>query len=253
MSRGRHRRPGLVSKTVATGTTVASGAAISGVAVISSHGTALASDIPQVPQHVQEYKAEAVQAVRAVPRTYTVRSGDYLSKIAKAHCATASDWTGIYERNKNVIGPNPDLIEVGQRLVLDCHVVQVYYKPPVQHTTSTPAPPSYHGSGGSGAAVTTVSTGYYDPTNTVLSASQIETLWVDAGGPSWAEYQAYLITQCESGGNRFAYNPSGATGLWQILGSVVPGNLDDAWVNAENAVSKFKASGDSWAQWVCQP
>ena len=125
MSRGRHRRPGMVSKTVATGTTVASGAAISGVAVMSSHGTALASDIPQVPQQVQEYKAEAVQAVRAVPRTYTVRSGDYLSRIAKAHCATASDWTGIYEHNKNVIGPNPDLIEVGQRLVLDCHVVQV--------------------------------------------------------------------------------------------------------------------------------
>lgn len=251
MSRGRHRRPGPASKAIATGTTVASGAAISGVAVISSHGTALASDIPQHDmQQVQEYKAQAVQAAPVRERIYTVRSGDYLSKISKSHCPTSSDWTGIYERNKRVIGNNPDLIEAGQRLVLDCRVVQVYYKPVSHGVTYTPQP-HHHSSGG--GSVVTVSAGYYDPQNTVLSASQIETLWVDAGGPAWAEYQAYQITQCESGGNRFAYNPSGATGLWQILGSVVPGNLDDAWVNAENAVAKFKASGDSWAQWVCTP
>jgi SLT domain-containing protein len=75
---------------------------------------------------------------------------------------------------------------------------------------------------------------------------------VSAGGPASAEAQAAQIAICESGGNPQAYNPSGATGLWQILGSVVAGNLTDPMVNALNAVSKFHASGDTFAQWVCQ-
>lgn len=84
------------------------------------------------------------------------------------------------------------------------------------------------------------------------SFGQLEALWVSAGGPAWAEAHAAEIAICESGGRPDAYNPSGATGLWQILGSVVPGNLYDPMVNAENAVAKFKASGDTFAQWVCQ-
>jgi hypothetical protein len=34
---------------------------------------------------------------------------------------------------------------------------------------------------------------------------------------------------------------------------VVAGNIWDPMVNARNAVSKFNASGQTWAQWVCQP
>ena len=83
------------------------------------------------------------------------------------------------------------------------------------------------------------------------SFSALENLWVKAGGPRWAASQAASIAECESGGNPQAYNPSGASGLWQILGQVVSGNLFDPLVNAENAVAKFRASGDSFAQWVC--
>jgi hypothetical protein len=79
----------------------------------------------------------------------------------------------------------------------------------------------------------------------------LEHLWQQAGGPRWAASQAASIAECESGGNPHAYNPSGASGLWQILGQVVPGNIFDPMVNAENAVAKFRASGDSFAQWVC--
>jgi len=86
----------------------------------------------------------------------------------------------------------------------------------------------------------------------IYSYSQLESLWVSAGGPSWAQASAATIAECESGGNPRAYNPSGASGLWQILGQVVPGDIFDPMVNAENAVSKFKASGDTFAQWVCQ-
>ena len=50
--------------------------------------------------------------------TYTVKSGDSLSKIAKNHYGDAAKWHQIYDANKAVIGNNPDLIEVGQVLTL---------------------------------------------------------------------------------------------------------------------------------------
>lgn len=85
------------------------------------------------------------------------------------------------------------------------------------------------------------------------SYSQLEALWVSAGGPAWAEAGSATIAECESGGNPRAYNPSGASGIYQILGQVVPGNIFDPMVNALNAVAKFKAAGDSFSPWVCQP
>lgn len=84
------------------------------------------------------------------------------------------------------------------------------------------------------------------------SYAALEQLWVSAGGPSWAEAQAASIAICESAGEPNAYNPSGASGLWQILGQVVPGNIFNPYINALNAVSKFKASGDTFSQWVCK-
>ncbi|MDQ2795290.1 MAG: LysM peptidoglycan-binding domain-containing protein [Bacteroidota bacterium] len=50
--------------------------------------------------------------------SYTVVSGDSLSKIAKNHYGDAAKWHQIYDANKALIGSNPDLIEVGQVLTL---------------------------------------------------------------------------------------------------------------------------------------
>ncbi|MER7398505.1 transglycosylase family protein [Streptomyces sp. NPDC000151] len=44
---------------------------------------------------------------------YTVKSGDTLGKIAKAHGA---DWKTVYAKNKSVVGGNPNLIFPGQKL-----------------------------------------------------------------------------------------------------------------------------------------
>lgn len=47
--------------------------------------------------------------------TYVVKPGDNLSKIAKAY---NTSWQKIYEDNKDVIGKNPNLIYVGQKLII---------------------------------------------------------------------------------------------------------------------------------------
>ena len=94
-------------------------------------------------------------------------------------------------------------------------------------------------------------------TGGIFSYSQLEQLWVSVGGPSWAEGAAATVAECESGGNPNAYNPSGASGLWQILGAPQNWTGSTDWfnptVNAEAAVAKFTQSGDTWAQWSCQP
>lgn len=50
--------------------------------------------------------------------TYTVKSGDCLSAIARAVYGDASKWTKIYEANKSVIGKNPNLIYPGQKYTI---------------------------------------------------------------------------------------------------------------------------------------
>ncbi len=50
-------------------------------------------------------------------RTYTVVSGDSLSRIAKHHYGDAGKWHAIYEANRDKIS-NPDLIHPGQVLTI---------------------------------------------------------------------------------------------------------------------------------------
>lgn len=57
------------------------------------------------------------KAAAPKPKTYTVKSGDTLIKIAKAH--GIKDWRAqLYNPNKGVIGSNPDRIYPGQVLRL---------------------------------------------------------------------------------------------------------------------------------------
>lgn len=51
-----------------------------------------------------------------VRRTYTVKSGDSLSRIAQLNKMT---WQALYELNKQIIGANPNQIKIGQVLFLD--------------------------------------------------------------------------------------------------------------------------------------
>jgi hypothetical protein len=86
---------------------------------------------------------------------------------------------------------------------------------------------------------------------TQYSYSQLETLWLDTAKgtqyatTAWAQLMA-AIAMAESGGDSTAYNPSGATGLWQILGAVNAsdqGSLTDPTTNAHEALLKLQSQG----------
>ena len=60
--------------------------------------------------------SSSISTDEKVDRTYTVRPGDSLSKIAKSLMGDAKKWRVLYEANKDVVGSNPDLIQPGQVL-----------------------------------------------------------------------------------------------------------------------------------------
>ena len=259
------------------GLMTASAAPVTAATVLADRTTA----IPALLDTTLITRARAAVA-RLAARTYTVRSGDSISSVAARHCGTAADWTGIYAASKTVIGSDPNLIRPGQQLTIRCAGTPVPGGPAaraviahaVRHAASgktwgiTYGYPNYCGDGdGDGWDVACSSRHHASGTATPVrrsvtataysgsgtySYAGLEQLWVSAGGPSWAAAHAASIAECESGGRVDAYNPSGATGLWQILGSVVPGSLYNAYVNALNAVAKFRASGQTFAQWVCK-
>lgn len=186
------------------------------------------------------------------PSAVTVARGDTLSVISRRVYGAAGCWPGIFRWNERTIGANPDFIMVGERLVIPAAcstALPAAYRHRAEVTVSYRSYGSHRTPrGGSGAGIPAASGGLSGR----LSFGQLEQLWEAARGPRWAAWSAAAIAECESGGNQYAYNPSGASGYWQILGEVVPGYIFNPMVNAENAVAKFTGAGDTFAAWVCR-
>jgi len=68
---------------------------------------------PSLPQ--PQAAAAAAAGAGAAGKTYTVKSGDTLSKIAKEFYGNANEYNKIFEANKDKLS-SPDRINVGQEL-----------------------------------------------------------------------------------------------------------------------------------------
>ena len=70
--------------------------------------------IKTIPEWTQEIVAD-IKATGPDEKTYTVKSGDTLSKIAKEHLGNANDYMEIFNANRDQLS-DPDLIKPGQVL-----------------------------------------------------------------------------------------------------------------------------------------
>jgi hypothetical protein len=198
----------------------------------------------------------AARATRAAPVYVTVRPGNSLSAIARTVMHDQRAWPRLWWANRSKV-KDAAVILVGQHLrVPVSHKVPAWMsRRAMASITPVPAQPNSQ----SAPSSTGGSTGYSPPADGgVLSFSQIEQVWVGAGGPAADEATAATIAGCESGGDPSNYYGKSAgvpyqgdsvqaSGLWQILGQVVPGNIFDPHVNGLNAVAKWRSSG--WSPW----
>ena len=218
-------------------------------------GLAIFASAPFIPLMVTHAAAQApatiTHAIATAPQahtcTYTVHSGDTLSRIApNYHLA----WETLYNLNYQTVGDNPDVIQVGEVLTV-CddghHTVAIHTPRPT--TPNTPAPPPQPAPRPTAPPA---------PATGSVQGMIEQVFGGYAGG-------ALAIARCESGYDPNAWNGiaignSHASGVFQIL---YPSTWEgtsyrnyspyNAWANIQAAHEIFVRDGYSWREWECQP
>lgn len=97
------------------------------------------------------WRLELPAAGQGRATSFTVQSGDTLSSIAEAEFGDAAQWRTLYRENRATIGDDPDLIDIGQRLVVPASTPDVEPTPStvesLPNRTSTPPADSTPSSG----------------------------------------------------------------------------------------------------------
>jgi hypothetical protein len=90
-----------------------------GWAPAASAGTTTSTAPASTPAQAAQPSAPArhYPRIRARGPHYVVRTGDTLSAIAARHHIRGG-WVRLYEANEGIVGPNPNLVRTGERLVL---------------------------------------------------------------------------------------------------------------------------------------
>ncbi|MER5886391.1 LysM peptidoglycan-binding domain-containing M23 family metallopeptidase [Streptomyces sp. NPDC001941] len=123
-AKGKHRRPKArpLGRGLAAAGTGGAALALPLIGATGAHAAQQAA--PEAPAPVQQRAAAkpvAQVAAKAPAKTrattYTVVSGDYLSKIAEER-RLSGGWQKLYEDNRTVVGGDPSLILPGMKLTL---------------------------------------------------------------------------------------------------------------------------------------
>ena len=289
--RGRHTTPSQVEKVAQQAGKAAPAVAIAGALVAApqashalaasatpvtataqSHptaaGSAASTGAHRATATLDSFETRTVTVAAAQPArhaaatqstTYTVRSGDTLSKIADTFYHNPNDWQFLFHENEKTVS-DPNLIFVGEHLFIPptapANFTLTSYAPkhakpapPVTHTvaktthhTSTPAKSGGSTDGGAKVVVQSASQGMY-------SCSGLEQLWEQAGGNSAHAFMAAEIAMAESGGNPNAISPTDDFGLWQINGSNGSLATLNALQNAKSAIT-LSDNGTNWGPWT---
>ncbi|MYQ50326.1 MULTISPECIES: LysM peptidoglycan-binding domain-containing M23 family metallopeptidase [unclassified Streptomyces] len=118
-AKGKHRR--TTSGPIARGVLAAgAGGAVLALPLFGATGAHAAEpSAPTAESATTATSASTAPAAKkaSAPKTYSVVSGDYLSKIA-ADQKIKGGWQKLYQDNKGVVGDNPSLIFPGMKLTL---------------------------------------------------------------------------------------------------------------------------------------
>ncbi|WP_326769242.1 LysM peptidoglycan-binding domain-containing M23 family metallopeptidase [Streptomyces sp. NBC_01591] len=118
---GKHRRPKI--STIARGVAAASaGGAVVALPLLGATGAHAAEQAapaaaPQSAAATMHAAPVAQKKAATTTTTYSVVSGDYLSKIAAEH-KVKGGWQKLYQDNRKVVGEDPSLIFPGMKLTL---------------------------------------------------------------------------------------------------------------------------------------
>ncbi|AIS01604.1 peptidoglycan DD-metalloendopeptidase family protein [Streptomyces glaucescens] len=119
-AKGKHRRPKTLRFTRSIAVAGTGGAALA--LPLMGAANAQAATPQSVPDKAVQSVASVQQAAEkkaagntSGARTYTVKSGDYLSKIAEEQHVDGG-WHRLYEDNRTVVGEDPSLIHPGLEL-----------------------------------------------------------------------------------------------------------------------------------------
>ncbi len=222
MRTGRHKTPSQVEKVAEKAGKAAPAMALSaGVLMAAPHGHDAApakhnavaeSAAPAKAFRASSAQLDSVTRPAQQSHTYTVKSGDTLSKISKDVYGKAGDWPWVYHVNASQLH-DPNVIYPGQKLDVPADP-PAHFNFTVPSTTSTYVPkhaaPTESPDNDGGTGSVTVSATAASSTAASSSAGSSGT-YSGANG----SFQACVI-QRESGGNPNVTNASGHYGLYQF-------------------------------------
>ncbi|MEW2047240.1 LysM peptidoglycan-binding domain-containing M23 family metallopeptidase [Streptomyces sp. NPDC005476] len=121
-AKGKHRRPKAqrLTRSIAVAGTGGAALALPLMGASGAHAAPTQSVAQSASQAVPEKAVQSVPVARKAAnatsaKTYTVRSGDYLSKIADEQNVSGG-WQKLYQDNRQAVGSDPSLIHPGLKL-----------------------------------------------------------------------------------------------------------------------------------------
>ncbi|MFE5142679.1 peptidoglycan DD-metalloendopeptidase family protein [Streptomyces fagopyri] len=119
-AKGKHRRPKFLRlpRSIAVAGTGGVALALPLMGAVCAHAAAPAAAVPAVVQKVTTVSVSAGGAAeKAAPKTYVVKAGDTLAKIADRQHVSGG-WKKLYADNRAVVGADPTVIRPGLKLTI---------------------------------------------------------------------------------------------------------------------------------------
>jgi LysM repeat protein len=230
-------KAGKAAPAVAIAGVLVAGSAPAAHAAVKAPATTSAA---AVPDRIAAGTVALVRQAQPAARSYTVRSGDSLSKIADGYYGHAADWEWIYEANRSKIS-NPNDIYVGERLTIPAHAPA---------STATYTPKHAKAAAKTGAKVKKAVLTSSSSLSGTLGCAGLETLWEAAGGSHSAAFMAAEVAMAESGGRQYALSPTNDYGYWQINGSHGPAEATFNPMGNAKAAIAISDDGTNWDAWT---